>query len=80
MPLDKDSTRYETLSRALFGLLIKYIENITRNYVGATHISLYSVPQAINFYKRSGFVEFDSYMQRDKKNYIARCTPMFLTL
>ena len=77
---DKDSKRYETLSRALFGILIKYIESITINYVGATHISLYSVPQAVNFYKRSGFVEFASYMQRDKKTYIEQCIPMFLAL
>lgn len=78
--LDETSTRYETLSRALFGILIKHIENITCNYVGATHISLYSVPQAVNFYKRSGFVEFTSYMQRDKKYFIADCIPMFLPL
>lgn len=80
IPLEKNSKKHETLSRALFSFLIKYIESITNRFIGATYISLYSVPQAISFYKRCGFSEFEPYMQRDKKRYIEQCTPMFLTL
>ena len=39
-----------------------------------------SVPKALNFYKRCGFLEFETYMQRDKKQYIKNCIPMFLTI
>ena len=39
-----------------------------------------SVPKALNFYKRCGFLEFETYMQRDKKQDIKNCIPMFLTI
>lgn len=80
IPYEETSTRYETLSNVLFQQVIKYIESISRKYVGATHVCLYSVPRAFNFYKRNGFLEFEPYMQRDKKTYIKNCIPMFLVI
>ena len=41
---------------------------------------LYSVPEAVNFYKRNGFCEFTEFMKKDSYNYIDGCIPMFFTL
>lgn len=76
-PMDKDSSRYETLSQAFLLFIMKYIEGISETGVGATYISLYSVPDAVNFYKRCGFVEFEPYMKGDEKPFINGCVPMF---
>ena len=80
MPLDENSNRYDTLSNALFLYMIEHIKNITSNIVGATHICLYAVPKAKNFYKRCDFVEFESYMNRDEKNFVRGCIPMFYVI
>jgi len=77
---DKDSTRYNTLSQALFLAMIEYINSISINSVGATHICLYAVPKAVNFYKRCGFEEFSSFMKRDELPFIGGCTPMFYVM
>ena len=58
----------------------QHIKNITSNIVGATHICLYAVPKAKNFYKRCDFVEFESYMNRDEKNFVRGCIPMFYVI
>lgn len=78
--LDKDSNRYETLSQALFLLMIQKIEEISHTVVGATHICLYAVPQAVNFYKRCGFCEFSPYMNRDELPFLDGCVPMFYAI
>ena len=78
--LDRDSKRYETLSQALFLIMIQKIEEITHTVVGATHICLYSVPKAVNFYKRCGFKEFSPYMNRDELPFLDGCVPMFYTI
>ncbi len=78
--LDNDSGRYDTLSNALFLYMIEQIKNIASTIVGATHICLYAVPKAKNFYKRCDFVEFYSYMNRDEKPYVKNCIPMFYVL
>lgn len=78
--LDKDSNRYETLSQSLFLFMIHKIEEITHTVVGATHICLYAVPQAVSFYKRCGFCEFSPYMNRDELPFLDGCIPMFYTI
>lgn len=80
LPFDRESNRYETLSNALFSYMIKLINEISVEHVGATHICLYAVPKAVNFYKRCGFEEFEEYMNRDEKPYIDGCVPMFLSM
>ncbi len=77
IPLDKNSGRYDTLSNALFSFVLNRIKNIAEKTVGATHICLYSVPRAENFYKRCGFVPFETFMNPDEKPFIKGCTPMF---
>ena len=80
IPLDENSGRYDTLSNALFVYIIDHIKKIASNIVGATHICLYAVPKAKNFYKRCDFVEFSEYMNRDEKPFIKNCIPMFYVI
>ena len=80
IPFDKDSGRYDTLSNALFLYAIGYIKNVVTAYIGATHVCLYAVPKAVNFYKRCGFVGFEEYMNRDETPFTENCVPMFMTL
>lgn len=80
IPFDESSNRYETLSNALFSFMIKYISDIATKYVGATHICLYAVPKAKNFYKRCGFIDFEPYMNRDEAPFLEGCIPMFIVL
>ena len=77
LPLKEDSSRHETLSQALLLLMIDHIKSISKNYVGATHICLYSVPDAVRFYERCGFEDFKPYMHRDELPYLSGCIPMF---
>lgn len=77
IPLEEGSSRYATLSQALFLYMINCIKMIASGVVGATHICLYAVPQAKNFYKRCDFVEFESYMNREDKPFVDNCIPMF---
>ncbi len=80
LPLECGSGRYDTLSNALFLYMIEHIKKITASVVGATHICLYSVPEAKNFYKRCDFVEFETYMNRDEKRFVKNCIPMFYVI
>jgi len=80
IPFDKDSGRYETLSKYLFLYMIKFIENIALSVVGATHICLYAVPKAKSFYTRCDFVDFLDFMNRDEKSFVKDCIPMFYVI
>lgn len=80
IPLDETSGKYDTLSNALFLFMIDHIKKIATTVVGATHICLYSVKKAKNFYKRCDFVEFTTYMNRDERPYIKNCIPMFYVI
>lgn len=77
---DKDSNRYETLSKAFFLYMLEHIKNISTQYVGATHICLYAVPKAVSFYKRCGFEPFEEYMNADQQPFLEGCTPMFYVI
>ena len=77
---DEKSTRYETLSAALFAMMLKHIETISNEYVGATHICLYAVPKAVHFYERLNFKKFEPYMHRDNAPFIDGCELMYYVL
>jgi hypothetical protein len=62
-----------------FELLRKCID-ISRKYVGAQYLILYSVPEKVPFYKRNHLQEFKSYMSRDTTFSISDCVPMFMSL
>ena len=57
--------------------MIEYIKKISTEFVGATHICLYAVPKAVNFYKRCGFECFEEYMNPDEIPFLENCVPMF---
>ncbi|MBQ2709374.1 MAG: hypothetical protein IJF67_13985 [Clostridia bacterium] len=80
IPFDKDSEKYDTLSAALFMYMIKHIKGIADDHVGATHVCLYSVPNAVNFYTRCGMNLFENYMNRDEAPFVENCIPMFMVL
>ena len=77
---DETSNRYQTLSRAIFLYMLEHIKEISVNSVGATHVCLYAVPKAVNFYKRCGFEPFAEYMNPDEIPFLKNCTPMFYVI
>lgn len=59
---------------------IAFIINFTENYCGASKIVLYSVPNAVNFYIRSGFKKFEKFMRPSEKRFLDGCVPMYMVL
>lgn len=57
MPYSEDYDKRLTLSLFLLMYLMREIEKIATNYIGARYIAIYSVPTAVNFYKRAFFEE-----------------------
>lgn len=57
---------------------IKYnlVMDFTENICGASRIILYSVPDAVNFYKKSGFREFSEAFIKNNSSYLEGCIPM----
>ncbi len=78
--LNETSKKYETLSQAFLMHALEEIKNISVMHVGATHVCLYSVPKAKNFYARCGFVEFNDYMHPDELPFLENCIPMYLVI
>lgn len=68
------------VSDAFLCLLIKEIRTITESYLGATHIVLYSVPEAVHFYKRNLFCDFKEFMKPEQYRYLDGCKPMYMAL
>lgn len=68
------------ISDAFLCELIKEIEYISEQYVGAKFIILYSVPDATHFYDRNKFGEFATYMKPEQYMYLEGCKPMFMAL
>ncbi|WP_143256364.1 hypothetical protein [Anaeromassilibacillus sp. An172] len=60
--------------------IIAFIYHFTENYCGASRIVLYSVPEAVNFYIRSGFKEFEKFMRPSEKRFLEGCIPMYMAL
>ncbi len=77
---EETSDKNDTLSCALFYYMLSHIKSISIKDVGATHVCLYSVPNAINFYRKCQFKKFEEYMSSDEYYFVEGCTPMFCTL
>lgn len=75
-----DEDKDDMFSDHIFCEVIRKTVEITELYVGAKAIMLYSVPKAINFYKRNWFETFEDYMLKDDNLYIKGCIPMYLEL
>ena len=68
------------VSDAFLSILISEIREITESYLGATHIVLYSVPDAVHFYKRNLFCDFEEFMKPEQYRYLDGCRPMYMPL
>ena len=60
--------------------ILKKLIEISEETISFDYILLYSVPDAVSFYKRNGFLEFTEFMKKDSYTYIDGCIPMFFTL
>lgn len=60
--------------------LLEIIWKIATSSCGASHVVLYSVPDAVSFYKRHGLQDFVSLMTQPSNMFIEGCVPMFLNL
>ena len=60
--------------------LLDIIYGITECVCGASHVVLYSVPEAVSFYKRNHLEEFSALMTKPSNMFIGPCVPMFLNL
>lgn len=60
--------------------IIERLIEISEEIISFRYILLYSVPEAINFYKKNGFSLFKQFMSGDTYNYIDGCVPMFYAL
>ena len=60
--------------------LIMEIYKISESVCGASHVVLYSVPEAVSFYQRNGFNKFIGDMEMPSNMFVEGCTPMFLNL
>lgn len=78
IPYVKGSTL--TLSHYIFSYMLEYMRDISHHNIGASKIVLYSVPQAINFYKRCKFKEFGESMYGDEGYFVRGCLPMYYDL
>lgn len=78
MPYEKDGSL--TLSYYIFSYMLEYMRELSHNKIGASKIVLYSVPQAINFYKKCNFKEFGDTMYGDEGYYVEGCMPMYYDL
>ncbi len=79
LPQDRKEKHYYFSDRVLCEL-IRCCNDITERIIGAEYIVLYSVPEAVSFYRRNGFKEYDKFMNSDNIRFLEGCTPMYLVL
>ena len=79
IPYFKDSER-PTLSDQMFDDMIFRMYELSHSHIGASKIVLYSVPQAVNFYRKHGFKAFGESMYGDEGYYVQGCKPMYFDL
>jgi len=64
----------------IFSKVMSHLYEIDENVIAIKFILLYSVPAAVNFYKRNFFKEFTPYMENDEYKYITGCVPLYYPL
>lgn len=79
LPYNKDYDSYN-LSDSILCECLKMFRNLSEEVLYFSYIVLFSVPSAINFYKRNFFEEFNQYMESDNYTFIDGCIPMFMAL
>lgn len=79
IPYNEDAAR-PSLSDYMFDFMLDHLWNISQKQIGAAKIVLYSVPQAVSFYKRHGFKLFGDTMYGDTGYFVEGCEPMYYDL
>lgn len=74
-----DDDELFTLSDALFGDILGICLEVSK-IIAFKFLILYSVPNAINFYKKHNFKEFYIFMNRINNMHVEDCMPMFLEI
>lgn len=69
-----------TFSENLFSSIIGEIYELSEKKIGIANVILYSVPDAVDFYKKIGFESFEEYMMKNDDGYLHGCKPMWLSL
>ena len=64
----------------IFGTFAEMLEGIAEHVIAAKYLILYAVPDAVQFYKRIGFIEFAKFYKPDNYLYINGCIPMYLEM
>lgn len=68
-------------SDAVLSALIGFVYRFTDDYCAATHILLYSTPDAVHVYERNGFIKLsESGIMVRHNRFFDGCTPMMLPL
>ncbi|MFU0827853.1 MAG: hypothetical protein ACFWTJ_10045 [Lachnoclostridium sp.] len=75
----EDSEHYYFSDELLSSIIFKCCD-ISQNIIGASYLILYSVKDAVHFYRRNKFIEYNEYMKKNKNQEITDCYPMFLPL
>lgn len=60
--------------------VIKDINDMSTETIGAAFIVLYAVPSSVEFYKRSGFKELKDFMKPMRDSFTEGCIPMYFKL
>lgn len=60
-----------TLSVNIFRNVMDHLKTISQEIICADYFVLYSLPEAVNFYSRSGFHRFDGGMVGDGRDFVA---------
>ena len=79
MSYDNEDDNYK-ISDHFLCEIIRRLSVISDKIIYFEYVILYSVPDAVSFYKRNNFEEFTEYMEHDAHYHIENCTPMFLAL
>lgn len=69
-----------SLSYYILVYMLKTMQDLSHDSVGAAKVVLYSVPTAVRFYKRCNFKEFGESMYGDEGAYVDGCVPMYFDL
>lgn len=69
-----------SLSHYIFIYMLSQMREISHTVIGASKVVLYSVPDAVNFYRRCKFKEFGDSMYGDEGSYLQGCVPMYFDL
>ena len=68
------------LSSIIFRSVLSRIMDISFEVIGATKIILYSVPNAVSFYQKNGFLEFGIDILKNTDWYTDECIPMYMNI